>query len=123
MIAFIDQGRTDEVDFPNLKELLQSMARSDRREVASRLTVLLAHLLKWRYQPEQRSTSWRLTMLEQRQFLEYEFGSSGTLRNHALEVLESAYRKGVRFAAVETGLPAESFPATCPVTLDELLAG
>jgi Domain of unknown function DUF29 len=122
MIELIEQGRTEEVDFTNLKELLASMARSERREVESRLAVLFAHFLKWQYQPEKRSNSWRLTMEIQRQYLAYEIESSGTLRNHAVEILEQAYRKGVRQAAIETGLPLETFPATCQVTLDELLA-
>ena len=122
MIELIEQGRTEEVDFANLKELLTSMARSDRREVESRLVVLLAHFLKWQYQPDQRSNSWRLTLEVQKQFLQDEIDSSGTLRNHAVEILEKAYRKGVRLAVIETGLPPETFPAACPVTLDELLA-
>jgi len=37
----------DEVDYPNLAEYLADMARRDRREIESRLTVLLAHVLKW----------------------------------------------------------------------------
>ena len=122
MIALIDQGRIGELDFINLKEFLESMARSEKREVANRLAVLMAHLLKWQFQPDKRSNSWRLTMEVQRQYLQAEFESSKTLRNHAVGVLEQAYRKSVRQAVADTGLPPETFPETCPVTLDELLA-
>src|SRR5688572_10266505 len=76
----IRSGQLTEVDHHTLAEYLTDMARRDRREVSSRLVTLLAHLLKWEYQPERRSGSWRGTLLEQqrelRQLLE-----SGTLRN------------------------------------------
>src|SRR2546425_3545560 len=86
----IRNGRLGEVELNTLAEYLTDMAKRDRREVFSRLVVLLSHLLIWEYQPDRRSGSWRVTILEQqrelRQLLE-----SGTLRNHALAVLTDAY--------------------------------
>jgi len=120
--ALIRDGRLDEVDYPNLAEYLADMARRDRREVSSRLALLIAHLLKWRYQPDRRSGSWRLTIEEQRQELD-ELLESGVLRNHAVEVLAKVYVKGVRQATAETGLPDSTFPADCPFTLDDVLVG
>jgi hypothetical protein len=121
MSALIKQGRLDEVDYPNLAEYLADMARRDRREVESRLTVLIAHALKWAHQPEHRSGSWRGTIIEQRQELEG-LVSRGVLRNHAEAVLEDVYRKAVERAVAETGLPAETFPQACPRTLDQWLS-
>src|SRR5438132_7503601 len=69
MSELIRLGRLDEVDYPNLAEYLADMARRDRREVTSRLAVLIAYLLKWRYQREGRSGSWRGTVEVQRQEL------------------------------------------------------
>jgi len=46
----------------------------------------------------------------------------GVLRNHAESVLADAYAEAVERAAAETGLPAESFGATCPHTLEQLLS-
>src|ERR1700724_40418 len=90
MSALAASGRFAEMDFLNLSEHLTDMAKRDRREVFSRLVVLLSHLLKWEYQPDRRSGSWRGTLLEQqrelRQLLE-----SGTLRNHATAVFADAY--------------------------------
>jgi hypothetical protein len=114
-------GRLDEVDYPNLAEYLADMARRDRREVESRLTVLIAHALKWAHQPDHRSGSWRGTVVEQRQELEG-LVSRGVLRNHAEAVLAGVYRKAVERAAAETGLPATTFPASCPYALDQLLS-
>lgn len=115
-------GRLDLIDSASLAEYLTDMARRDRNEVTSRLVVLLMHLLKWAHQPERRSGSWQATILEQQDELEGEAGS-GVLRNHADEVLPTAYEKAVRRAAAETGLPATTFPAECPYTLDQLLSG
>jgi hypothetical protein len=117
----IRRGRTDELDLPHLAEFLEDMARRDRREVESRLSVLIGHLLKWRFQPERRSRSWRVTVETQRQELEADF-ESGTLRNHAADFLPKAYRKAVRLAAAETALDESAFPEACPYTLDEILS-
>ena len=109
-----------EIDFDNLTEYLSDMARRDRREVKSRLTVLLTHWLKWEHQPEKRSGSWKATIAHQRQELADDAGS-GVLRNHADEVLADAYGNAVERAALETGLPATAFPAECPYSIDQLL--
>lgn len=121
MAELIRQDRLDEVDYTNLAEYLTDMARRDRREVESRLTVLLAHILKWLYQPDRRSGGWQGTLIEQRQELEG-LVSRGVLRNHAEAELEDLYAKAVERAAAETGLPAETFPVACPYTLDQLLS-
>ena len=118
----IREGRLDEVDYENLAEFLASMAIRDRREVASRLVALIAHLLKWRYQPDRRTRSWNATIVHQRQELA-DCLESGTLSRHADQVLGRSYEKAVRLAAVETGLSRSAFPAECPYTLDEVLDG
>jgi hypothetical protein len=114
-------GRMDQIDPGILAEYLTDMAKRDRREVFSRLVVLLAHLLKWQYQPEGRSRSWQGTILEQQQELR-PFLESGTLRNHALAVLGDAYTQACQRAAVETGLSRSTFPEACPWDLEAALA-
>ncbi len=121
MADLIQQGRWGDLDYPHLREYLTDMARRDRREVESRLTTLLAHILKWQHQPEHRSRSWRGTIVEQRQELS-RLAEQGVLRNHAEAVLPAAYAGAVERAAAETGLPAGSFPAGCPYTLAQVLA-
>ena len=120
--ALIRAGRLDEVDYPNLAEYLSDMAKRDRREVTNRLVVLIAHLLKWRHQPKRRTRSWHKTILLQRLKLE-NLIEGGVLRLHAVEVLPSTYSKAVRLAVAETGLPELTFPADCPFSLDDVLAG
>jgi Domain of unknown function DUF29 len=121
MSELIRLGRLDEINYPNLAEYLADMARRDRREVTSRLAVLIAHLLKWRYQPEQRSGSWRGTVEVLRQELA-ELLESGSLRNHAVEALSKAYANGVRQAMAETGVSESVFPSACPYSLDAVLS-
>jgi hypothetical protein len=115
------EGRYAEMDHPNLSEYLADMAKRDRREVSSRLVVLLTHLLKWDYQPDQRSGSWRGTIMEQRRELR-KLLESGTLHNHALAVLPEAYGDARKQAAAETGLVRGTFPAECSWDLEGLLA-
>src|SRR3954447_21138782 len=55
-----------ELDWPNIAEEIESMGRDEQEQLISRLAILLAHLLKWRFQPDHRGNSWRLTILEQR---------------------------------------------------------
>ena len=117
----VRERRLAEIDLDTLAEYLTDMARRDRREVGSRLALLLAHLLKWQFQPEKRTGGWRATIEVQRQELA-ELLESGTLRNQAGDVLAKAYENGVRQAAAETGLEASAFPAECPYSLDEVLS-
>ena len=109
------------MDLPNLREYLTDMAASDRREVYSRLAVLLTHFLKWEFQPEHRGNSLRGTIREQRRELRLRC-ASGTLWNHAEAVLRDAYSDALMQAVDETGLPLEAFPADNPWTLTHLLA-
>ena len=68
--ALLRAGRLSEADIENIAEEIESMGRSERSELVNRLTVLLVHLLKWRYQPGLRGRSWRLTIEEQRDQLD-----------------------------------------------------
>ncbi len=121
MAELARDGRSRDLDLPHLAEYLSDMARRDRREVESRLIVLLAHLLKWAQQPDRRSRSWRATVIEQRQELN-RLAGRGILRNHASEILAEVYPEAAERAAAETGLAPDRFPAECPYTLDQLLA-
>ena len=115
-------GEVAEIDTLNLAEEIESVGRSDRREIRSRLMVLLAHLLKWRFQPEARSASWLSTVREQRDQIEAIFEDSPSLRPVIGEALSRAYKRARTVAAEETGLPETTFPAECPFTPEQILA-
>jgi hypothetical protein len=121
MAQLVAERRFDEFDCEHLSEYLSDMARRDRREVYSRLVVLLTHLLKWDYQPEKRSGSWRGTILAQRRELRLLL-ESGVLRNHAIASLAEAYQEAREQAAAETELPIEVFPEECERSIDDLIS-
>src|SRR5262245_40048699 len=120
MAELIRQKQFGDLDYGNLAEYLSDMARRDRREVRSRLTVLLAHLLKWEHQPDRRSGGWGATIFAQVHDLA-DLIAAGVLRAHAEAVLSDAYRKAVKEAATETGLSNESFPEECPYSVADLV--
>jgi hypothetical protein len=121
MVQRIEAGAFQELDYANLREFLSDMAIRERREVASRMATLLTHILKWTFQPESRTRSWKGTIIHQRHELE-DMASRGVLRNHAEAVLPDAYCKAVQRAAAETGLSETAFPVECEFSFDDLLA-
>ena len=121
MAELISEGCLNELDYPNLKEHLEAMALRDRKKVESRLAILIAHVLKWTYQPEKRTPSWRGTIIVQRHELT-KLAESGTLRKHAESVLPTCYAEAIEMAIEETQLAAETFPPECPWTLEQLLS-
>jgi hypothetical protein len=114
-------GELAEIDALNLAEEIESVGRSDRHELESRLTVLVAHLLKWQAQPEHRSTSWSGTIREQRRQITRKLRDSPSLRPVLDQMLAEIYLDAREDAAEETSLPEAEFPSDCPFTLDAVL--
>jgi uncharacterized protein DUF29 len=115
-------GEFAQLDIENIAEELESMGRSDRREIDSRLVVLLAHLLKWQVQVGFRSRSWSATIREQRDRIEDLLSESPSLRSSLGLVRPALYARARRVAADETGLAETAFPADCPFTADQVSA-
>lgn len=115
-------GELAGIDVENIAEEIESMGRSDQRQIKSRLIVLLAHLLKWQMQPEMRSTSWSGTIREQRRKIEDLLSESPSLRPTVPEVLSRAYPEAREDAAEESGLAETAFPEACPFTPEEVLS-
>ena len=115
------QGKFVECDVANIAEELDSMGRSVKRELASRLRVLLMHLLKWRYQPERRGTSWRLTIRNQRTEIRDLLKDNPSLSSQLPMQLAESYVDARELAVDETGLPTSTLPVENPFTLEETL--
>jgi len=120
--ALIRQGRVSEVDFEHIAEELESMGGSERQALSSRLTELLMHLLKWKYQPERRGSSWVTSINKQRIGIDALLEESPSLKHQLPERLRKAYPKARRYAAVETRLPLATFPEDCPFSIEETLS-
>jgi len=115
------EGRLDQLDIEILAEEVESMAKRDRAELRSRLRVLLMHLLKWGWQPGERSSSWHSTILEQRSEMEDVLERSPSLRPTLAESVARAYPAAAKRASIETGLPLKVFPRECPFSVDQIL--
>lgn len=109
------------VDWTSLIEEMEGMARKERKRLRSNLIVLLLHLLKWQYQPELRSGSWKGSIVEHRQRIEDDIEDSPSLKSYPEEVLEKSYLRAIAQAAAETGLATEQFPDRCPYSVTEIL--
>jgi hypothetical protein len=83
--------------------------------------VLLMHLLKWQFQPDQQSKSWRNTINHQREEIRDLLDDSPSFRSELEESIASAYPRACQLAQEETGLLAPGFPATCCYTPDQIL--
>jgi hypothetical protein len=105
-----------------LAEEIERMGRRDRRELRSRLRVLVAHLLKWQAQPGHRSASWSATIREQRKQIARQLRDSPSLRPVVDEVLVEIYADAREHAARETLLPEDDFPPDCAFIVDNVLA-
>jgi hypothetical protein len=114
-------GRWDRIDTEHLAEELEDMGKREKRALRSRTVVLLAHLLKYAYQPERRGPSWTGTIREQRKQLDELLRDSPSLKPALLEALDDYYLSAKMLAAGEIGLAESAFPASCPLSLDQLL--
>jgi Domain of unknown function DUF29 len=109
------------LDIENLIDELESMSKRDKREILSRLDVILMHLLKWQYQPSKRSASWESSIQNNRKEIWRVIEDSPSLGDYPSCVLEKAYQSARKDAARETRLPLETFPIHCPFTSEEAL--
>jgi hypothetical protein len=119
--ALLREGRLTDLDRENLAEEIESLGRSDKREIESRLKVLLVHLLKLQFQSKQMKEGWKSTVVEQRRRIRKLVKESPSLRSYPMQVLAEEYEYARSDAAGETGLPARVFPENCPYDIDEIL--
>ncbi|MGY6214056.1 DUF29 domain-containing protein [Methylolobus aquaticus] len=115
------QGRLDELDTEHLIEELDSMGARERRELETRLSILLQHLLRWRYQPERRGVSWLRTIKIQRFDALRVLEDNPGLRHRLPELFASAYSRARILATDETAIDEANFPEQPPFVIDEAL--
>jgi hypothetical protein len=118
--ALLREGRLRETDIENIAEEIESMGRSEKRELVSRLAVLLTHLLKWRYQPAGRGSSWQASIIVQRDRIADHLLDNPSLRSQIPTALGRAYREAVVVAGDETKLGGAAFPAIIPWSFENV---
>jgi len=114
-------GKLTQADIDHIAEEIDSMGRTEKRELVSRLTILLLHLLKWRFQPTLRGRSWRLSIEGQRLDVEAHLSDNPSLKATLAEAIAQAYRRATIEVQRETGLDASVFPASCPWSFGEMM--
>jgi uncharacterized protein DUF29 len=115
------QGRLDDLDCANLAEEVEDLGRSEERSLEAQLSRLFLHLLKWRFQPEHRSNSWRASVFGARAAVRRALRKSPGLKTRLDEILSDAYEDAYYAAAVETGLRQTIFPKVCPWKFQQAL--
>ncbi len=119
--ALLRAGRLDAADIEHIAEEIESMGKMEKRELVSRLAVLLLHLLKWQLQPARRGASWEATITVQRDDLRDHLRDNPSLKAKLDEAIADAYRKASILAPSETGLARSTFPASCPWSFERIM--
>lgn len=119
--AHLRAGRLAQIDREHLLEELEGMSRSERRQLHSRLIVLLMHLLKLQYQPHRQSRSWTITVITQRNDIKFLLRESPSLKATLRSVFMACYPRARQEAAEETRLPLSVFPEEAPFSLEQAL--
>ena len=117
----LQQGDIAALDIPHLIEELEGLSKSNERELESYLIRLLAHLLKWEYQPSMRSGSWEASITNSRDRIERLLDDQKSLRSRVGEFLPNAYKSAIKWATKETKLRTDLFPPSCPYSVEQLL--
>jgi hypothetical protein len=126
-VAWLDEqarhlrtGRLHALDVENVAGELESLMKTERRELRIRLEVLILHLLKWDHQPEQRSNRWRATVTEQRRRIRDLLLDSPSLRQEVGPICQVVFPDAVQQAAVETLLGAQAFSSDLPYSIEQI---
>lgn len=122
--ALLRAGKLTSVDIEHIAEEIEDVGKSEQRELASRTAVLLAHLLKWQFQPGRRSKSWQYTIRTQRKEVAYALTEAPSLRTKFNDDLwlDIVWSKAKGFAGTETGLDLDVFPEACPWSIEDILS-
>jgi hypothetical protein len=119
--ALLRAGRLSEADIAHIAEEIESMGKTEKRELVSRLAVLLLHLLKWQFQPERRGASWTASIKVQRNRLADHLDDNPSLKAILPQSISRAYEDAVLEAEAETRLPGSTFPPVCPWSFAQIM--
>jgi hypothetical protein len=118
----IRNKKFDLLDIEHLAEEIEDVSKSEQRELASRMAVLIAHLLKWQFQADRRGARWERTIKEQRKALAFHLKQVPSLKPKLLNAgwQNTVWSDAVTIAIKETGI--EDFPEVCPWAVEDILA-
>ncbi len=109
------------LDLENLIQEIESLGKQQKQELRNRLGILIGHLLKWDYQPELRSKSWKATIREQRDELYEILHDNPSLKPYLAEAMQKGFQKGINLVLKETPLDLPDLPQTMPYAIAQIL--
>lgn len=120
--ALLRSGQLSALDIEHMAEEIEDVGKAEQRELARRVAVLLAHLLKWQHQPGRRGSSWTRTLKEQRKAIAAALRQTPSLKASLTDAdwLAGVWSDAVTKAIDETGL--DSFPEDCPWPMTQVLS-
>jgi hypothetical protein len=110
------------LDLKHLAEEVEDLRKTERRGVHSQLRLILSHLLKWVYQPEKRTESWRSIITNGRVLVQEDLEDLPSLAPELETLAAWAYPRARRDAVKDTSLPLATFPEVCPWSVEQVLA-
>ncbi|MEA5620664.1 DUF29 domain-containing protein [Cronbergia sp. UHCC 0137] len=114
------QRQFDQLDVAHLVEELEDLGNRHYDQLESRLTQLIAHLLKWQVQHWRRSNSWRASIRVQRTGIDKLLRRNPGLKSRVEEAMIESWLEARDLAIAETDLPDENFPKNCPYSWQEV---
>ena len=123
-VALLRQRRFEEIDLEALIEEVDGLAKSDPKAIRSQLRRLLLHLLKWKYSStldrERAGRGWSESIVNARNEIDDIIGYSPSLRTYPSEVLDAAYQKARKQAAVALAIELGNLPEACPWSIEKI---
>ena len=120
-VALIKQKAFGELDLSHLVEEIESMGNQNKTELRNRLSILLMHLLKWKYQPEYKGKSWYMTIVQQRLDIVDLIGDNPSLTHFLPELFEKGYKKAISLAVAETGISKSALPSESEWSIEQVM--
>lgn len=111
--ALMKNRQLQQLDIENIIEEIESLGKRDKRSLQSHLRILLAHMLKKKYQPEMATNSWDASINNAKIEIRVLIDDSPSLKNEFLKVFDKAYSDARQLAKDDTGLPLNTFPQIC----------
>lgn len=118
-------GQFADLDIEHIADEIESVGKSEQRELASRMAVLLAHLLKREFQPDHRGSGWEVTIHTHRKIIERRIRKSPSLKAAMSDAdwWADAWDDAVEAASKETGMAYTDFPEVCPWSQEQVMVG
>ncbi|MEO8408293.1 MAG: DUF29 domain-containing protein [Oxalobacteraceae bacterium] len=116
-------GQLTDLDIEHIAEEIEDVGKSEQRELANRMAVLLAHLLKWEFQPDHRGSSWEATIHTQRNSIERRIRKTPSLKASLSDAdwWADAWDDAVNAASKETGMAYTDFPDVCSWSQEQVM--